>query len=161
MDTLLAVQGSSDVMVVESVAQLTTVEVPPQLTTVNQAVVIQQGGSSSSSTVVRITAQAISGHSVVGIDQAGLAIVASSDTPTVQPIGISTGAAASGQPVTIQLTGEVLEPSWNWDVTKPVFMGLNGVLTQVPPSTGVVVTVGYPTKPTGLLLDLDSVFIGA
>jgi hypothetical protein len=48
----------------------------------------------------------------------------------------------------------VTNVTWNWNPVKPIFLGSNGQLTQAPPATGYLLTVGYPLTPTMLYFDL-------
>lgn len=68
--------------------------------------------------------------------------------------GISTAAADLDAPLSIQLAGEIVEPSWNWTAHYPIFLSVDGALTQVAPNTGYQIIVGKPTKPTGMLIDI-------
>lgn len=104
--------------------------------------------------VIRTAGQDLSGHRVVAVLPTGEAVYASSDFTTRIPFGLTLGSAISGTSVHIQIGGEITEPSWTWDVTKPVFMGVDGVLTQTPPTSGLLVIVGIPTAPDKLIIDL-------
>ena len=69
--------------------------------------------------------------------------------------GITLGAALEGTPINVRAAGEIVEPSWAWDVDTPVFLGLDGLLTQAPGDTaGAVFTqvVGMPTSSTSLFI---------
>jgi hypothetical protein len=63
-------------------------------------------------------------------------------------IGITTGAALSGDLANMQTLGIISDPSWNF-VNGPVYVGSAGVLTQVP--NGVFVQqIGVSGKSTEL-----------
>ena len=64
----------------------------------------------------------------------------------------TTGAASMGTSVTIQTDGPMIEPSWAWDVDKLVWLGLNGYLTQIPPTAGYLVQIGIPSSATVLII---------
>ena len=113
-------------------------------------------GASGAATIYRTAGEALGGHRVVAINELNQAVYASSDATRI-PVGITTGAAVSGAEATIQVSGELTEPSWNWDVTKPVFLGLSGLLTQTPPTAGTLAVIGFPTASNKLLLDLSDI----
>lgn len=69
-------------------------------------------------------------------------------------LGITRGAVAEGALAQIQTGGLMTEPSWAWTPDKPVFVGVVGTLTQVPPSAGFSLIVGVATGPS-------QIFIGA
>lgn len=74
---------------------------------------------------------------------------------TALVIGITTSATAIGETAALRVSGEVTEVSWNWDVSKPVYLGLTGLLTQTVPTTGVIVEIGKPTAATKLLIEIQ------
>jgi hypothetical protein len=97
-------------------------------------------------------AVALSGHRGVYIAADGVRY-ASNDAENARALaGVTLGAANAGESVQVQTSGEISEPSWTWIVEQPVYLGLNGALTQVPPSSGVQVVVGLAVAPTKLLV---------
>ena len=117
----------------------------------------------SDSDVVSIfarAAQALSGHRVLKATIDG-ANYASSDVieDASAVIGISVEAASAGALIQIQTDAELSEPSWNWAVGKPVFNGLNGLLTQTSPSAGYSLVVGLATSPTTILISVKQPII--
>ncbi len=99
---------------------------------------------------------ALSGHRVMRGTGDGHVQYASSadvlDAPVV--LGISTGAAADGAPISVQYAGEMIEPSWSWTPGLPIFCGVGGVLTQVNPSTGFSLVVGVASTPTVIVVGI-------
>ena len=72
-------------------------------------------------------------------------------------VGITTGAAMQGTPATVSNFIEITEPSWNWDVNQPVYLGADGYLTQIPPSAPAAkfsVVVGFPISITTLFVNV-------
>lgn len=105
------------------------------------------------SLIVTTTATAgedLGGHRGVRIGSDGLAYLSEPDATARLTIGITTGAAVSGAAATIQVDGEIEEPSWAWADSEIVWLGASGVLTQVPPTSGVSFQVGVPMGPTKL-----------
>lgn len=74
-------------------------------------------------------------------------------------LGITIGAAADGDSVNVQTTGEVIEPSWNWTLNLPVFLSVNGLLTQTYPTGEFVLIIGVPTAPTKLIIGVKLPFV--
>ena len=69
--------------------------------------------------------------------------------------GITPGAVEAGALTSIVCFSEMTEPSWNWTPEQPVFVGLNGVLTQTLPDTAVFSqVVGVATSPTSIFVRL-------
>jgi hypothetical protein len=69
-------------------------------------------------------------------------------------VGITTGAASSGDPVMVRSLGEMVDPGWSWTPDLPVFVGAGGVLTQVVPTSGWLLQVGFAESATKLLIGL-------
>jgi hypothetical protein len=106
---------------------------------------------------VSITAgQELSGHRIVSVNEASLAIYADKDSlETVQQVlGLTTGAVSSGAVATVLPAGEITEPSWSMDPRAPVYLGNNGLLTQVLPTTGAILQIGVPLTATRLLVNI-------
>lgn len=101
-------------------------------------------------------AVALSGHRMVqrkspGVDLASPYV----DADIGKVFGMTTGAAAQGAQVSVQLSGEIVEPSWNWTLGQDVYLGANGIPTQMAPVGAVFIQIiGYPSTPTSLVLTL-------
>lgn len=77
-------------------------------------------------------------------------------------VGVSQGATAPGDAVSVAHQGQITEPTWVWTPGLPVFFGDGGVLTQSPPTTICVAHIGVAILPTTILLSkTQPVFIGA
>ncbi|QEL64793.1 hypothetical protein OTERR_13170 [Oryzomicrobium terrae] len=101
---------------------------------------------------------ALGGHRMVLLDATGSAVYADATDPShaLKVLGMTVGAAVAGYPVDIQTGGEITEPTWSWDVSLPVFLGANGLLTQVVPAapSAFSLVVGIPLSPTTLYVSL-------
>lgn len=109
--------------------------------------------------ITRPAAINLSGHRVVMLDGQGGATYASNadQTHANRLVGMTTHAAVSGAPVAISIYGEVTEPSWNWNVDQPVYLGVDGFLTQTPPAAPAAkfsVVVGFPISATTLFINI-------
>ena len=98
----------------------------------------------------------LSGHRIVYIAADGLAYYADKDSigTVLNAVGLTTGAANQGTDAVILPIGKIDEPSWAWDVTKLVYLGNNGLLTQTIPDSGVILQIGIPLSATRLLVDI-------
>lgn len=66
-------------------------------------------------------------------------------------LGMTTGAASAGDPVSIATAGEIVEPTWNW-TPGPVFLGAGGTMTQTAPQSGFLQQIGVASAPTKILI---------
>lgn len=110
-----------------------------------------QGG-----TVSLAASAALSGHRVIAYTSTGEAKHADNLTAADAwaIVGISAGAAALGDPVTVQTAGVMTEPSWTWSPLGLLYCGAAGVLTQTPPiAPAFVRVVGFATSPTSIYVD--------
>ena len=101
---------------------------------------------------------ALSGHAVIAINSAGQAFYASSDqlSHALRVAGVSIGAAVLGDPISVVSAGLIVHGGWSWTPGSPVFVGLNGALTQSLPVGAVFSRViGQAVSATGLLVDLQ------
>lgn len=104
---------------------------------------------------------------IAGEDLSALRIISSSDSGTAlysdpadpdstrRIIGLTTGAALTGTGAPFLQEGRYQDASWNWDVTKRLFLGVNGTITQVAPTTGISVVLGHASKPDTIFLNVD------
>lgn len=117
------------------------------------------GGDPAPASEVQILAQAavnLSGHRAVRYDATGRLVYASADAlddaDTV--IGITKRAVVGGGSVEVITHGQVLtETTWAWEPGNPIFLREDGMLSQVPPVSGVVCIVGIAESSTQMLVD--------
>ncbi|WP_051331767.1 hypothetical protein [Methylocaldum szegediense] len=118
-------------------------------------------GPAGGSALQYTAGEALGGHRMVVLNAQQKAIYADSSDPTHvdKVLGLTLGAAAQDALVTVQNSGEISEPSWNWALNQPVFLGTQGQLTQTPPATGFVLMVGFPTSSNTLFLDIKQAIL--
>lgn len=101
----------------------------------------------------------LSGHRMVTLDESGAAIYASNSNlgHANRVVGMTTNAAVPGDQVTIQKFGELTEPSWNWQLDKPVYLAADGFLTQEPPTQPAKfsLVVGFPISANTVFINLQ------
>lgn len=107
--------------------------------------------------------EALSGHRMVVLNASEQAVYASNDnlSHAEKVFGMTVGAASSGAAVTVRRFGELTEPSWNWTLNTPIFLGVNGLLTQTKPSApgSFVLQVAFPMTPTKVYIDIKQAFL--
>ena len=80
-----------------------------------------------------------------------------SDDDSGAQIGLLLQATSPGNVGNVQFSGLVEEPTWNWNYG-PIFLGLNGVLTQTPISHGWILVIARAIAPTKIIIDPETPF---
>lgn len=95
----------------------------------------------------------LGGHRVVRVSGPDRVATASCAEPAhaADVLGLTRAACAAGAPAEIASQGIVEEPSWSWPCG-PLYLGLDGLLTPTPPSSGFVLRVATALAPTRILL---------
>jgi len=114
-------------------------------------------GPPGEQTVVCTAGQILSGHRAV-YGNGSLVLLASADDLLSAEccLGISLNSALQDEPVTVQRTGIIEELTWAWS-PGPVFLGMNGVLTQEVPQAGVVLQIGVALSASQLDIRMGTV----
>jgi hypothetical protein len=100
----------------------------------------------------------LTAYQFVIIDPAdGTAHCADGENPTHAGlvVGITAEARAAGQPVTIQVAGEITNPSWDLDAGEIYYLALAGTISRMPPSRGFWQKVGTSKDRTTLIIKLS------
>jgi hypothetical protein len=115
----------------------------------------------SNITISKVAGQIIGGHRVVVPSLYGRVIYADKDEASHANniIGITKQAALENESVIIQTCGEMIEPTWNWTLSLPIFLGNTGLLTQIIPVNGFALIIGYPLTPTSIYIDIKQPII--
>lgn len=119
-----------------------------QVTVISVGEVGPQGppGPAGGASQTYIAGMALGGQRAVVLNSAGEAVYADNTdlSHADKVLGITTGAASIGNPVTVQTLGPLTEPSWTWALDQEVFLSTVGLLTQTPPSSGFLEGMGFP-----------------
>lgn len=100
-----------------------------------------------------IAGEDISGHRVVVISDSGiLKADINNINHTNLTLAVTTQAGTIGNNIKVLITGQLTEPSWNWSYDNPIWVGPDGVLTQIPPITGWLCQVATVINPTSILI---------
>lgn len=108
-------------------------------------------------TLDKTAAHTISGHRVVVAVAGGAVAVAEPATAghAGRVVGITENAATAGSTVSVRHAGELVEPSWSWQVG-PVWLGEGGTLTQTAPLSVFLLQVGVATAADTLLVKIGT-----
>lgn len=71
-------------------------------------------------------------------------------------IGIATNDAAVSETVQVRAAGYMTHGSWTWTAGQQIFVGVDGVLTQVAPTSGFCQTIALAVTSTTILVRLNS-----
>ena len=106
-------------------------------------------GGGGASSVIETANSNLSGGKVVQIVGSDLVDYADKDSPSVgNVLGITLNAALQGDSVSVQMVGEITEPTWSWTLGSPIFLGNTGQMTQVVPTSGYLMQVAVPVSAT-------------
>ena len=115
-------------------------------------------GPSGGAALSVVADSSIGGHRVVVLKASGAPEYAdnTNSSHTNKVLGITLNAGNSGDTISVVRSGEVVEPTWNWTLDLPVFLGTNGLLTQSAPANPAVFSqvVGFPVDATTLFVTL-------
>lgn len=105
--------------------------------------------------IQRIAEEPLGGHRIVKLTGAGAALADNTDAASRwTSVGLTVAAVDQGALSPIQIIGPIEENSWNWVPNQPVFLGSNGVPTQVvPTSPSFQRIIGVAVTPTLLYID--------
>jgi hypothetical protein len=105
--------------------------------------------------VVYPAGEAVGGHRVVKIVSGEAFYADPADVVDAHLVsGVTQNAAVLGGNVRVQILGPMLEAAWSWNVEEPIYLGVNGVLTQVPAAGGALVMVAVPVAPDAILINV-------
>ena len=157
----ITVETESHSIVVESLEQTVTVELPvnTQIITRVESFFVENGNGESQALTQNLTASiAISGQRAVADDGNNQLIYADSSdaSKAYRTLGISKGAGVSGALIDVLIFGELIEAGWNWTPNQPIFFDSIGNLTQIPPTTGFVQRVGRALSPTKIYVTVET-----
>lgn len=111
-------------------------------------------GLAGGASIARQASTALSGHRAVRERADGAVEYADPSTPLglTTVLGITSGAASGGAPVTIVTTGEMEEQTWSWTPGALIYLGSSGALTQTAPVAGWLMVLGVATSATLMIV---------
>lgn len=133
----------------------------PSLATLAQIYTGMKGdrGEAGSTSIARISSAALGGHRMVANTVDGRLGYASSDDlqSAFTILGMTLNAVSANGSVEVQSAGLVTESTWTWTPNLPIYLGLNGLLTQAVPTTPTALfslVVGFALSPTSIFINL-------
>lgn len=113
------------------------------------------GPGADSSVVVGTAVSALSAQRVVKMNGSSVSYLTHTDAINAHAaVGITMESAGAGLPINVKLFGELTEPTWNFQVGKPLFCGVDGQLTQQSPTSGFSLIVGVATGSTKMTVSV-------
>ena len=104
--------------------------------------------------------ETLGGHRVVRGPRNALTYASASDASHGDDVqGITLQSSSSGSPINVQMGDEIVEPSWNWIPLEPLFLGSNGMITQVapePPTSAFLLVLGFASSETSMVVRIDT-----
>lgn len=160
-DLQIVLRESNGVQLVSEASEKNiALETTPELFLITQG---EQGppgrdGAVGASTAAYTAALSLGGHRVVTPNPAGNAVYADNTIINTANavLGLTVGAAAAGDTVAVQHGGEITEPSWTWTPNNPIYLGINGLLTQTPPTnpSAYSLIIGFPITATKMYIGI-------
>lgn len=142
-------------MITEVIFESPITEVVELVVSTTEIETLTQGpaGPSGENFTVQVASMSLSGHRAV---TTGL-VYADKDTlaHAFAVLGITRNAVGASGSVQVQYGGAMIEPSWSWTPNLPIFLGSNGVLTQVAPTTGFILSLGFALSATEIMINIS------
>lgn len=105
-------------------------------------------------TITLTAEEAIGGNRAVAVNEEGQAIYSDKDV-SPECVGISSGAADVGGGVTVQLSGEMSDPSWSFIPGLQIYLGTEGLLTQEATANGHLVALGRAISGNKIIINIE------
>lgn len=131
----------------------------PSIVVVTQVPEGGSGETTEEADAVRLSmvaSAAIGGDRVVRPTLLGQVSYASSDVPEdmIGPFWLTMAAAEEGVEVQVLALGTHVESSWDWTPNLPVYLGINGLLTQeIPSAPSFLAQVGTALSSSSIYFD--------
>jgi len=120
----------------------------------------EAGESGNLSAYTYKAGEIINGHKAVMINNNLVYFASNLELSHInKPIGISNNAGNIGEDITVYFYGEMEEVSWNWNIDLPIFIGTNGLLTQIPTTSGFSCIIATPITTTKIFIEKQEIFI--
>lgn len=116
-------------------------------------------GADGGTYATKIAATALGGHRIVRTVSGTDVGYASNDDVLHgdDVLGMTLGAASAGAVVQVANEQDITEPSWSWTPQEPLYLGLNGLVTQTPPESpaAFALVVGFATSATSARIRIE------
>ena len=149
-------------IVVREPAAVVTLPLPPTKIVIEakqglQGLTGPMGPTGEGAEITVIATAPVSGHRVVGYNNAGdLRHASCIDLDYFSStLGLTLNAALPGESVTVATNREVAFSGWNWVMGGAIFLSVDGEMIQVPPTTAFLLQVGFPTAPDKMWVEVQ------
>ena len=162
MRIIITEEGKLKVSVEKCETLKTVIESPKVLKTTVQGVVPYTLVSSEKVVVEKIAGETIGSHKIVKLGNDGYLYYASCDNldDVERILGLSLNSADPGGSVRVLTFGRCEDTSFNFDVSKPIYLGKNGAVVQdIDNGTVFIQRLGRVLKNNEILIDLDEPII--
>jgi len=137
---------------------LTALDIPYSAEKSIYEAIVSTAGASLLNT--QVAGEVLGGHRLVNLINGELFYASSDSSSNIGKLyGMTTQAAELGTSCSVLICGDWTEFSWNWDVTKKLYLGTNGVIVQDPPSSGFILNIGLPITSISVSLRIESPII--
>lgn len=110
----------------------------------------------SSTIVSKIASETISALKLVtSISPTNVELANPDNFENSKVIGVSIEGASTGQKFKILEFGELADPFFSFALNSPLFLGLDGVITDTPPSSDFNVTIGHSLGNGAIFIDIQ------
>ena len=117
--------------------------------------VLSKDTSSENEEVSFVASTALGGHRAVRMSGGSLVYADNTEiSDAALVLGITLNSAAPGELVQIQQAGFIEESSWSWTPDQPIFLSVNGLLTQATPVAGFSLLLAIAISPTLIQLGI-------
>ncbi len=146
----ITVSGPRYVLKASGSYKLVRVRTPQRRIAVTHMVAHLGGGD----TIPMTAGENLSALRVVMPSPSGAIYADASSILTSKLLGITTTSATAGQAVQVKVSGIVSDALWSWVPNDTIWLGSNGMLTSIPPSSGVAARVGIAMTATSIAIQI-------
>ncbi len=122
-------------------------------------VVVNDGrtAAAGAQTITARAAESLGGHRVVTLNaDREVEYADSSEDVYGRVVGVTTGSVSAGDVATVRTAGRLDEPSWSWTPGATLYLGLDGILSEVAPENGVFQQIGYAIDQTSIFINITN-----
>ena len=117
----------------------------------------QYVGADGGNPVALVAGESLGGQRVVAIGPGGTVIYANAQLDhSKKVIGVTTKSVNSGETVTVQTSGVMVDSGWTFTPGATLYLGINSLLSATPPTTGFVKVMGIAVAATEIVLQMQS-----
>ena len=102
--------------------------------------------------------ESLSALKIVALNNQGSFVLASAnDSDTIfKIVGLTNQAIAANTTGSVVISGEFEDSNWAWQTNKPLYLDVDGTITQTPPDTrNYLVILGTAITATKILLNIE------